>query len=340
MNVGRRSGRATFHRAVLDPLQHSRPTTPIAYLMTRVAPETAVPLRARSHPGRARRVRRCGGILCLCLVVASSTWTPVGAQERVANTGGHQFSLEFLRPSGGPVVPFFEGWQENPDGSYELVFGYWNVNTEEVLDIPLGPDNLIEPREYDGVQPTHFLPVPDGDRRHWGVFTVTVPPDFGARDVVWTLTLDGESYSVPGRLTVAPYQLDGWDQPGRLNVAPALRLEADGTEGRGFAGVRSGPVQARVGEPLPLTVWAERDNPYREDERPILLRWMQHQGPGSVVFEQTDTQLDATGGQSTNRVTFDAPGAYVLRVLAYNSIPDFEFFCCWTNGFLEIEVTR
>ena len=36
------------------------------------------------------------------------------------------------------MVPFFDGWYDNPDGTYELVFGYYNVNTEEVLDIPIG----------------------------------------------------------------------------------------------------------------------------------------------------------------------------------------------------------
>lgn len=263
---------------------------------------------------------------------------PLVGQQRVANEGEHQFNPHFMRPSGGPVVPFFEGWQANPDGSYELLFGYWNVNTEEVLDIPLGPDNFIEPGRYDGAQPTRFLPMPDGDRRYWGVFTVTVPPDFGEGDVVWTLRQQGESYSVPGRITVAPYQLDGWDQPGRLNVAPSLRLEAEGEAGLGFAGVTAGPVQARVGRPLSLTVWADRDNPYRDDQRPIHLRWMQHQGPGDVGFAEVETQVDAEGGESGNEVTFDAPGDYVLRVLAYNSVPDFEFFCCWTNGFLAVEV--
>lgn len=281
-----------------------------------------------------------GAALCVGLVALSSVPAPALGQARVANRGGHQFNLEFLRPSGGPVIPFFEGWHAREDGSYDLVFGYWNVNTEEVLDLPLGPDNFIEPREYDGAQPTRFLPVPDGDRRHWGVFTVRVPPDFGAQDVVWTLRVDGESYSVPGRLTVAPYELEGWEQRGRLNVAPALRLEAGGAEGIGFSGVKAGPVRARVGQPLSVTVWARRDNPFRDDPRPIRVRWMQHQGPGAVAFAETETRIDADGGASSNELTFDVPGAYLLRILAYNSVPDFEFFCCWTNGFLEVEVGR
>ncbi len=237
------------------------------------------------------------------------------------------------------MVPFFEGWYDNPDGTYELVFGYWNINTDEVLDIPLGPDNRIEPSELDGMQPTHFLPPPDGDRRHWGVFTVTVPADFGARDVVWTLRVRGEEYSVPGRLTSPPYELDGWAQRGRLNFAPTLRLERDGPEALGFEGIVGGPVRARAGQPLDLTVWADRDNPYQDDQRPILVRWMHHQGTGTVSFREAETTVDAEGGSVTNRVTFDRPGAYMLRILAYNSVPDFEFFCCWTNAYLRVDVS-
>ena len=153
------------------------------------------------------------------------------SEQRVAGPGETQFNIQLLRPSGGPVIPIFEGWFQHPDGSYELSFGYFNVNTEEVLDIPLGPDNFIEPGQYDGAQPTHFLPVPDGDRRHWGVFTVRVPADFGARDVVWTLRIDGRTFSVPGRVTRPPYQLHGWIFPGDSTASPLLSLERGGAQG-------------------------------------------------------------------------------------------------------------
>ena len=52
------------------------------------------------------------------------------SERRVANPGETQFDVQLLRPSGGPVVPIFEGWYPNPDGTYELSFGYFNVNTE------------------------------------------------------------------------------------------------------------------------------------------------------------------------------------------------------------------
>ena len=77
--------------------------------------------------------------------------------------------------SGQTVTPAYEGWYENEDGSLALSFGYYNRNTEEVINIPIGPSNRIvgapDALPNQG-QPTRFEV-----ERHWGVFTVTVPAD-------------------------------------------------------------------------------------------------------------------------------------------------------------------
>src|SRR6202521_3017343 len=85
--------------------------------------------------------------------------------------------------SGQNVAPVFEGWERNPDGSFNMVFGYMNRNYEETVDVPIGPDNNIEPGGPDQGQPTHFL-----IRRRQFAFRVKVPKDFGDKDLVWTLT--------------------------------------------------------------------------------------------------------------------------------------------------------
>ena len=76
--------------------------------------------------------------------------------------------------SGQDVVPYFEGWIRNPDGTFDLVFGYFNRNWKEELAIPAGPDNIVEPGGPDRGQPTYFLP-----RRQGWIFRVRVPKDFG-----------------------------------------------------------------------------------------------------------------------------------------------------------------
>ena len=110
----------------------------------------------------------------VALVVGMVTATPLLAQlpsnSRYAN--GQRMPLSPRPPSGEPIAPFFEGWYKNDDGTFTFSFGYFNLNTEEELDIPVGPDNFIEPAELDGDQPTHFTASP---RRNQGVFQVTVP---------------------------------------------------------------------------------------------------------------------------------------------------------------------
>jgi hypothetical protein len=68
----------------------------------------------------------------------------------------NSYPLTPLPPSGDFVAPFFDGWYQNPDGTYTLSFGFFNRNTQEIVEVPLGPNNYIEPAEFDGVQPTYF----------------------------------------------------------------------------------------------------------------------------------------------------------------------------------------
>src|SRR5438045_6520435 len=79
--------------------------------------------------------------------------------------------------SGQTASPAYEGWEENPDGSFNFLFGYMNRNWQEELDVPIGPENNIEPGGPDCGQPTHFLP-----RRNRFVFKVHVPKDWGEKE--------------------------------------------------------------------------------------------------------------------------------------------------------------
>jgi hypothetical protein len=97
--------------------------------------------------------------------------------------------------SGQRLVPAFEGWETRPDGSFNLLFGYMNQNWDEEIDIPVGADNLLSPGAVDQGQPTHFLP-----RRNRFVFKVRVPPDFGTKELVWTLTSRGTTVKAFGSL--------------------------------------------------------------------------------------------------------------------------------------------
>src|SRR3954468_20530708 len=104
--------------------------------------------------------------------------------------------------SGQGVSPVYEGFDVNPDGTYNLWFGYMNLNWEEEIEVPIGPDNTFEGGTADRGQPTHFDP-----RRHKDIFKVVVPADFGKGKLVWKLTVRGKTESIAG--TLAPvWQID------------------------------------------------------------------------------------------------------------------------------------
>jgi hypothetical protein len=258
---------------------------------------------------------------CAALVIGAA---PLAGQQPLP--------LEPVRPSGLPVSPVYEGWYRNGDGSYTLSFGYINRNSEEELDIPVGPGNNISPGEADRGQPTRFLP-----RRQYGVFTVNVPADFGNQEVVWTLDIRGQRFSIPARLH-ANYEIDALGAPATGVTPPALRLEAGGMEVRGPKGQTIGPLTVAVGAPLDLTVFAT-------DQRnsQVTLRWSKYRGPGEVTFASETVQVDRqlSDGRSTATATFHAPGQYVLYVRANNAAVASAGHsqCCWTNGFIKVNVT-
>lgn len=245
--------------------------------------------------------------------------------------------LPSVRPSGQSVMPVFEGWYRNRDGTFTLQFGYFSRNSEEVVHIPPGPDNFVVPTAYDGRQPTRFLPQPQ-DRgpgrgiRYWGVFTVTVPADFGEGEVVWTLRSRGRSVSVPGHVRSTSYELD--PAPAAVSDGPpVLRFDPSGPEGKGPSGVEVRGLHARVGARLELSVQVG------ESGSPVTLRWFEHRGPGTVSFPDGRVNANAEGGLARTYAVFGEPGEYVVRVLATNLETEFDRYCCWTNGYIHITVT-
>ena len=247
------------------------------------------------------------------------------------------------RPRGQSVTPAFEGWYPNPDGTFNLSWGYMNRNYEERLDIPVGPANRLDPGLPDQGQPTHFLP-----RRQTGVFTITVPADFGDRTVTWTLTVHGETVSVPGHLR-REWQIDALREVTTGNTPPVIRLESDGASAQGPRGVRRAAEVSRS-ESVPLAVWVTDDLVLRSSGNYPLTReprlgvlWSKYRGPGKVTFREVEPALDPAGKAVTS-AAFDAPGQYVLRVLAWDdSGPQLAtmavgFQCCWTNGYVDVLV--
>src|SRR5262245_12770266 len=102
-------------------------------------------------------------------------------------------------------------------------------------------------------QPTHFMP-----RRQWGVFTVTVPKNFGDKKLTWTIVANGQTTTIPLNINplwvVTPYK-----DAGVGNTPPVIKFDPNGTA---FTGPPIGIARtftAKGSEPLDLTVWVSDD---------------------------------------------------------------------------------
>jgi len=268
---------------------------------------------------------------------------------RLQPSNSTAWSPQMIRASGRPIVPVFEGWFENDDGTFTLSFGYSSFNLEEALHIPVGPDNFIEPAEFNGVQPTYFKEIHPFIRRPWNNFMIRVPADFGDQRIVWTLRNHGQEYSVPGHLTSTSYMIETPTAPARFlqgtasGYAPLMRFDPRDPWVQGLAGTREGPLTTSTDEALEISVWVDSgETLYEEPES--WLYWMLYSGPGNISFSEDEVRvaLDDDGqGVGTTRVRFSEPGEYVLLVQSIETLRNsFEYHCCWTNGWVEVNVTN
>ncbi len=225
---------------------------------------------------------------------------------------------------GQDVAPVFEGWERNPDGTFSMVFGYLNRNYEEVLDIPVGPANSIALGSEvvgDRGQPTHFYP-----RRQRFLFRVVVPKDWDKQEkVIWTLTSHGQTNYAKGWLQpvwelsqdVIVENMGGGvpdpnNKPPSITVGdvPAITLPASVTL-----------TASATDDGLPKPYRRTPSNPDRDSQprrpRGVQIKWIQYRGPGKVTFDpDSSVVLYGEPVALTSKVTFSAPGTYVLRATA------------------------
>ena len=217
------------------------------------------------------------------------------------------------------MSPAYEGWMPNEDGSFTMYFGYMNSNWLEEFDIPIGPDNAIEPGGPDQGQPTHFYP-----RRNPFLFTIRVPRDFGNKELIWTLTTNGKTERAYASLK-SDYQIDkqvistevGGDfgslrdalrtnVPPELEVAGAHAAEREGGRVADVAGDRQAIPTTCRRDGAPATSSAAPSTAAAVSYRPpssiipssgpgLRLSWIVYRGKaGTVTFspEQMKTWTD------------------------------------------------
>jgi hypothetical protein len=276
---------------------------------------------------------------CACAMLAPSQ----------AHAQGSVIPLEPPHDAGTSVTGAFEGWFKNPDGTFSLLLGYYNRNRNQEVDIPIGPNNHIDPGGPDRGQPTHFV-----TGRGWGVFAITVPANFKGQ-VIWTLSVNGQTTAIPAHLK-PEYEVSPFTEAAVGNTPPVLSFEEKGPSAQGPLGLAM-ERSASVGVPLRLTAWVSDDAKFTSNSGarpknlplPVTLRWTMFRGPARVLFstdrpvvEKFERAGAAFAGMATTAVTFSQPGEYVLHVVAndYSGEGGSGFQCCWTNGYVKVTVGR
>jgi hypothetical protein len=256
---------------------------------------------------------------------------------------------QVAKPAENNITPVYEGWLPRDDGSFDLVFGYFNRAWDEASTIPIGPSNTMEPGADRG-QPTHFQP-----RRNRFVFTVHVPANFGKQEIVWTLTSRGRTEKAYGTLK-PDYVLDDTVIMSNIGAGGALSTSPDMVGNKPPELTIEGPknVTAKVGVPITLAATATDDGKPNKRNMPnglggnyilpqsangLRLSFFVYRGAGkAVTFDPPQTEVwedTRDGGRSpwsagfvvppipdanrwTARVTFAEPGDYVIRALAHD----------------------
>jgi hypothetical protein len=246
------------------------------------------------------------------------------------------------------ITGAYEGWFKNPDGTFTLLLGYFNRSDKDVVDIPIGPNNKIEPGGPDRGQPTHFYP-----QRQWGMFGVKVPADFGDKKITWTITSNGKTSAIPASLHT-DYEIAPFQEAAVGNTPPLVSFD-EGASVQGPLGLTISR-STTVANPISLTVFVSDDEKWttlsgarpRTLGTPVTVRWTKYRGPGEVTFDPERPKVERTeskngakfSGKATTSAKFAEPGDYVLHVIVndYSGDGGGGEQCCWTFADVKVNV--
>jgi len=173
--------------------------------------------------------------------------------------------LEPFGDANEAVYPVYEGWGESEDGqSYFIVLGYRNRNRVQTVEVPVGQNNRIEPGGPDYGQPTVFEPG-----RHQTVFAIKVPREFGTRRLTWTLVANGQPAAVTFHLH-PDYNIDFYKQESNGNEPPRMKLGPNEPMMRGPSVGIAQTLTGKVGQPVPLKLWASDAPPTEKNWEAIV----------------------------------------------------------------------
>ena len=214
--------------------------------------------------------------------------------------------------------------------------------------MPLGPNNHVEPSGPDRGQPAYFYP-----RMNRFAFTVTVPNDWGKKEVTWSVTAHGRTDQAVGWLQ-PEWEIDRKtelsttgrgttfddDETIEKNQAPTIRVAAvrpialpqtlsllvSAADPDNLPPPDPPRQQLRAaGQETPPTLLGNGDAPVNVPLGPnrpplpprgqLTVNWIVFRGPAKVTFQPGGWQSVKNGTAATTAI-FIEPGDYVLRASA------------------------
>jgi hypothetical protein len=293
-----------------------------------------------------RALHLCATVALACAAVALSAQQPLLPSAP---------SREF----GASVAPVYEGWWNNPDGTKTVLFGYYNRNSAQELDVPIGANNHFEPGEPDRGQPTYFLP-----RRKYGMFVVTLPKGFDrTQKLVWVLNTAGyhgtAHVNLAADFNLSPHKSSEESPDRSFNLPPILKFgRNDPTFTAPMASLETIVKRtATVGVPMALDLLVDDDARYSSGantpmtrSRPVVtLHVTKYRGTGTVTIREPRPAVttiiggkpfEPFSGKATTAVVFSEPGEYMLHVTANDFSEDGGggSGCCWTTVVVGVSV--
>jgi len=193
------------------------------------------------------------GVAAACMVAGA---TLVGAgQQGVGQTPSPLPLSQAIRERGTSLTGAYEGWFYGKDGGTYALVGYFNRNTKQEFDIPVGPGNRIEPGGPDQGQPTHFM-----SGRQWGAFVVKLPRDLGNKRLSWTLVANGFTNTITLH-TQPDYIVEPYEDAASKNTPPKIKFEEAGPVFSGPPVAIAAKMTGTVGTPLAITAWVTDEGP-------------------------------------------------------------------------------
>src|SRR5438045_1413826 len=209
----------------------------------------------------------------------------------------------------------------NTEANFTKYYEYKNQNFEEQQDIDIGPNNNVD--GGDRGQPTHFY-----SRRHWFVFKVVVPKDWGVdKKVTWTLSIRGKTNTAKG-----------WLQPD-WELSNEVMMENVGAGNRDPDNeapviTGTGPQTISIPDTVTLSAVARDDLLPRPrgqrnsgeagvEAQGLSVQWIQYRGPGAITFTAPTRAVTSTASSrsvtSTTVAAFHVPGIDVVSAVASDS---------------------